>query len=190
MRHHDLQFDFPKFDLPETPHWLEQLQQWLAKAGPVLTVLWWVLGGLALAVLLYVLGRLLWRVIRPERIVVSDMRSAMEEWRPTTAQALTLLADADVLAAEGKYSEAVHLLLLRSIQDLDNFRPRVVQRSYTAREIEALDVMPAAVRAAFVGIMDVVERSRFGDYVVTAEDYARCRAEYERFAFPDAWRGG
>jgi hypothetical protein len=190
LRHRDLQFDFPRIELPDPPGWLIDFQNMIHKAGSVLKILWWVIGGLALAALVYFVGRVLWRYLRPERVSVQDMRAAMAEWRPTPAQALALLTDADALADAGKYGEAVHLLLLRSIQDLESFRPRVVQRSYTAREIERLDVMPAGVRAAFAGIMDVVERSLFGDYVVTAEDYARCRSEYERFAFPDAWRSG
>jgi hypothetical protein len=190
LRHKDLQFDFPHFELPQMPGWLEWLGKVLATAGPAIRVVWWVLGGLALATLLYFLVRLLLRLRFPGRHRVQDMRTAMEDWRPTATQARALLTDADALAREGKYAEAVHLLLLRSIEDLEQFRPRVVQRSYTAREIEQLDAMPMTVRAAFAGIMEVVEKSLFGGYEVTAEDYARCRAEYERFAFPDAWRSG
>jgi len=190
LRHKDLQFDFPHYDLPEAPGWLLWLQHWLDKLSPVLNVMWWALGGLALVALLFYLGRLLLRLRFPERLKVQDMRSAMEDWRPTATRARALLADADALARDGKYGEAVHLLLLRSIDDLEQFRPRVVQRSYTAREIERLDAMPMTVRAAFAGIMEVVEKSRYGGYEVTAKDYERCRAEYERFAFPEAWRGG
>lgn len=190
LRHQDLQFDFPRYELPKPPAWLDWVGKALHAAGPALKYVWWIVGGLALAALIYFLVRLLMRLRFPARHTVQDMRSAMEEWRPTATQARALLADADALAREGKYAEAVHLLLLRSIEDLEQYRPRVVQRSYTAREIEQLDAMPMTVRAAFAGIMEVVEKSLYGGYEVTAEDYQRCRADYERFAFPDAWRRG
>jgi hypothetical protein len=188
VRHQDLQLDFPRYDFPEAPGWLVRLEQWFDKLGPVLNLLFWVAAGLALVATLFYLGRMLLRLRFPERLKVQDMRTAMAEWRPTPVQARALLADADALARDGKYGEAVHLLLLRSIEDLERFRPRVVRRSYTAREIEQLDVMPLTVRTAFAGIMEVVERSLFGGYEVALDDYARCRSEYERFAFPDAWR--
>jgi hypothetical protein len=190
LRHKDLQFDFPHYDLPEAPRWLVWLQHWLHELAPVFNILFWVACGLSLAVLLFFVGRHVLRLRSPERLKVQDMRSAMEDWRPTATQAHALLADADALAREGKYDEAVHLLLLRSIEDIEQFRPRVVQRSYTAREIEQLDAMPMTVRAAFAGIMAVVEKSRYGGYAVTLQDYERCREEYKRFAFPEAWRSG
>ena len=190
LRHHDLQFDFIRYDLPPKPAWLITLQHWLAKLGPVFDILFWTVSALALAALLFYVGRAVWRMRLPGRLKVQDLRQTMEEWRPTPAQARALLADADALAEAGKYAEAVHLLLLRSIEDLEQFRPRTVQRASTAREIEQLGVMPATVRTAFAGIMAVVERSLFGGAPVTREDYVRCRAEYERFAFPDAWRSG
>jgi tetratricopeptide (TPR) repeat protein len=189
LRHHDLQFDFPRYQLPETPDWLIALRHWLAKAGPFFDILFWILAAAALAAILFYLGRILWRLRRPERLVVPDMRSAMADWRPTENQAHALLADADALAEAGRYAEAVHLLL-RSIEDFEAFRPRLVQRANTAREIAGFGAMPESVRAAFAGIMDVVEKSRFGGHAVTHEDYQRCRAEYERFAFPEAWRSG
>jgi hypothetical protein len=188
LRHKDLQFDFPRFDLPEAPGWVTWLAHWFQKLGPVIEILFWVTGAIALAVVLYYVGRYLIRMRFPEKLKVQDIRTAMEEWRPTMAQARALLGDADALANEGKYAEAVHLLLLRSIEDFERFRPRVVKRSHTAREIEQLGAMPMTVRAAFAGIMKVVEKSRFGFYEVTREDWVRCRADYERFAFPDAWR--
>jgi hypothetical protein len=188
LRHQDLQFDFPRYDLPQTPGWVTWLDRLLAKAAPYLDILFWSVGAIALAVVLFYVGRYLIRLRFPEKLKVQDMRSAMAEWRPTVAQARALLGDADALANEGKYGEAVHTLLLRSIEDFERFRPRVVKRSHTAREIERLGAMPMTVRAAFAGIMAVVEKSLFGGYEVTRADWERCRAEYERFAFPDAWR--
>lgn len=190
LRQKDLQLNFPRYELPEIPKWFVNLVHWFEKAGPAFQILYWVAGATALLVLLFFLTRFLWRLKRPEHATIQDIRSAMAEWRPTEAQAHALLADADNLAGEGEYAEAVHLLLLRSIEDLEEFRPRVVKRSYTAREIEQLSAIPHTVRTAFAGITQVVEKSRYGGYEVTALDYANCRVEYEHFAFPQSWRSG
>ena len=114
----------------------------------------------------------------------------MAEWRPTPQQARMLLTDADALAAQERFAEAVHLLLLRSIQDIDLFRPRVVQRAFTSREIQHLDVLPPSLRNAFSEIMRVVESSFFGGLPVNSSDFMRCRSDYEQFALPDAWNRG
>lgn len=187
LRHSDLQFDFPALILAEKPLWLLTLERWI---GWALYYGTWALAIIALGLILFYLGRYLWNLRNAARPDTKDIRTAMAEWRPTTAQARALLADADALAQEGRFGEAVHILLLRSIEDLELFRPRVVQRAYTSREIEQLGVMPFKVREAFAGIMQVVERSLFGGLDVGPEDFSRCRAEYERFAFPDAWRAG
>lgn len=190
MRHHDLQFDFPRYELPEIPSWLLTVHHWIGKLTPALSYLFWGICGLCLAALLFYIGRLLWRHWRAMKPAVQDMRTAMEAWRPTAAQAHALLSDADALAQQGQFGEAVHLLLLRSIEDLESFRPRHVKRADTAREIEQLGIMPMRVRAAFAGIMGLVERSLFGGMALAEADYRQSRSDYERFAFPDAWRSG
>lgn len=191
LRHSDLQFDFPAFVLPAPPAWLIAFQHWFDKVvGPYLEILFWGVAGLALVAVLFYAGREFWRLYRVEERPVQDIRTAMAAWRPTAAQARALLADADTLAGGGRYDEAVHILLLRSIEDIEQFRPHVVQRAYTAREIEQLGIMPFPVRQAFSGIMQVVEKSLFGGLIVGRDEFLRCRSDYESFAFPDAWRGG
>ena len=54
---------------------------------------------------------------------------AAVDWRPKEARARLLLAEADALAAQGLYSEAAHHLLLHSIQDVEDHRPRAIRYS-------------------------------------------------------------
>jgi len=98
-----------------------------------------------------------------------------------------LLSDADALAASGAFEKAVHLLLLRSIQDIHKHRPAVVTPSLTSREISLLGELPGSTRGAFATIVRVSERGLFGGRAVDATDFAACRTEYERFAFPESW---
>ena len=98
-----------------------------------------------------------------------------------------LLADADALAARGLYAEAAHILLLRSVQDIEKRQPNAVRVSLTTREIMALKALPDAARPAFSRIGRTVESSLFGGAPVDSDAFAECRQAYEAFALPDAW---
>ena len=113
--------------------------------------------------------------------------STVPNLRPAQAQARALLEDADALAAQGRFAEAVHLLLFRSIDDIQKQRSGVIVRSLTSREIGALGVLPTSVRDALLPIIRIVERSFFGGQDVTEKGWTEARASYERFAFGEAW---
>jgi hypothetical protein len=184
-----LQFDLvqPKAPAPP-PEWLHWLGDVLKALSPVLTWVFW--GGLAIvaALILFYLGREALRLrFNPKAKAAKATKPAPQDWRPTQAAAVALLGDADALAAQQRYAEAAHLLLLRSINDMDSRRPRAVRPALTARDIAALDAMPEAARPAFTLIARVVERSLFGGAPVDAPGYADCRAAYENFALPAGW---
>ncbi len=188
LRHSELQFDFPAFEPPKPPEWLTWLGKLLEAAMPVLQWVFWIAVAVCAAAILLFLAREAMRLRWPAPNRKVDAKPQWPEWRPTPERAQLLLADADGLAAQGRFADAVHLLLLRSIQDIEQFRPRVVQRAFTSREIGGLGVLPASARTAFSEIMRVVETSLFGGMPVEAGDFTRCRSDYERFAFPDVWR--
>ncbi|MEL7040597.1 MAG: hypothetical protein AAGL90_03685 [Pseudomonadota bacterium] len=107
--------------------------------------------------------------------------------RPEQKRARALLEDADALAARGQYAEAVHLLLFRSIDDIQEKRSGIIGRSLTSREIGALGVLPDRVRDALLPIIRIVERSFFGGASVTEAGWKDARASYQEFAFGEAW---
>ena len=78
------------------------------------------------------------------------------------AKAEALLEEADRLAAEGRFDEAAHTLLYRSIEDIEKRLPRSIRKAQTSREIAGLAALPAAVRSAFAPITRAVEQSWFG----------------------------
>jgi hypothetical protein len=190
MKHSELQFDFPKFVPPKPPEWLVKLLDFLARilkpVAPYLVYVWW-------GVVIAAIGLVLFLVIRSfirRGLFFSWKADRVEpepEWRPTPETARLLLSDADALAAQGRHAEAIHLILLRSIQEIARHRPAALKPALTSREISALRELPEAARTAFAHIARIVERALFAGREVGQREFAECREAYERFAFPELW---
>jgi hypothetical protein len=185
----DLQFRFGAFMPEKTPDWLAPLLRFISAIAPVMKVVFWCLVAALAAYLLFLAGRELWLRRGTWARAEPAARPEWPEWRPAKADAELLLSDADNLASQGKYDEAVHLILLRSIQDIGRHRPVAVKPALTSREISLLGSLPESARHAFATIARAVERSLFGGLDVTATEFRACRDEYERFAFSETWSG-
>lgn len=136
--------------------------------GP--TVLW-VVGGLLVVGLAAVLLR--------ERLgPAAPTVTAAAMPRPPPPPERAIIDEAEALAAAGRYAEAVHALLLRTIEALGRHMP--VPRALTSREIEQRAGLPDAARAAFGDLVQAVELTRFGGRPADAGDYARCVACFDR----------
>ena len=190
---HDLQFDLKVLPTPPAPPpWLKALLQAIGQVlktlAPVFKLFFWVALGLAVCAVVFFLARELlglgyWR--KGARRAKTPI-SPTPEWRPAPARAASLLQDADRLAAEGRFEEAVHLILFRSVEDIDARWPNLVRPALTSRDIAAHPVLPPVARTTFAGIAQVVERSFFGGDQLGAEDFAACRQAYSAFALPAA----
>ena len=182
-----IQFDLPAPSAPHIPAWLRALGRFIDWASPVLRILFW--AGLAAVILflLYLILRRLsgakWPWRRAKTKVAED-----SGWRPAEAPARALLHDADALAAGGRYAEAAHLLLFRSIDEIESRRPSLVRPALTSRDIAAAEPIPEGARNAFAAIVSTVELSLFGGRELALPDWRSCREAYERFAFAEAWR--
>lgn len=186
----ELQFaPVPPVKQPDPPAWLEALQRfleavfgplakWLIKAWPLIETL------LIVAAVLLVLY-LLWRLLGPLVMRLRDRKAEPDAWAPSREQALALLTDADRLAREGRYDEAAHLLLQRSVGQIREARPGALIPASTAREIAGLTQLPQAARAAFSVIAGRVERSLFALRALDAEDWTVARAAYADFALAE-----
>ncbi len=111
------------------------------------------------------------------------IENEMEDVRPDAALARSLLEQADALAQEGRFAEAVHLLLFRSIEDIQQRKGGFLPQSLTAREIGRLGDLPERARRALSPIIGVVERSFFGGRDVDSHGWKTARQSYEDFAF-------
>ena len=64
-----------------------------------------------------------WRLRLPRLARVADLPDE-EEWTPEERGARSWLQEADALARQGRFAEAIHHLLFRSIDDIGPSRPR------------------------------------------------------------------
>lgn len=105
--------------------------------------------------------------------------------RPDEEFAKDLLQQADRLAKEGRFAEALRLLLRSSVSEMqDRVRTRIGV-SMTAREVGRIGQLPDAARAALHRIISRNELSVFAGDDVQESGYREARQDYETFAFAE-----
>jgi hypothetical protein len=184
LRTPGIQFDFQAVVPQVPPSWLDDLLRMLEALAPVLGPVFWILVFVGAALILWLL------LSEVAGLRVGSRRRqglATPDWRPDEADARALLEDADRLAAEARFDEAIHLLLFRSIEDLAGRRPGLVRPALTSRDIASLEALPPTPRAAFARIAAAVERSFFGGRAASRDDFRAVRADYEAFALAGDW---
>lgn len=191
-RDEKLQFELPPAPEPPKLDWLENVFKGIAAfielILPLLKVIFFVGLGAIIALILYAIAKVIYetRFKREAKEVVEIAPPPL--YTPDQDQARILLEDVDAMAAEGRYEEAVHELLFRSIQDIDIRRPNTIRRSLTSREIAALKILTPETRIAFAKIGGVVETSYFGGKKIGRAEFDICRAAYAQFAQKSAWK--
>ena len=178
---------------PKTPSWLESLSRWLADLleplGRALGIGWPVFKLVLIASAALLALWLLWRLLAPW-IERRRLRESSEEgeWTPDRSEAMALLSDADRLAAEGDFDAAVHLLLKRSVGQIEAARPEWIVPASTAREIARFDPLPQRAREAFALIAARVEMALYALRSLDAADWQAAREAYSDFALADLRR--
>lgn len=186
---------------PREPNWFEQMlaaigeffANLFAPIGQALGLSWpvlqWVLLGMLALFVLY----LIYRLVDPDwfnRKTTDEDETEDSGWQPTRADSVALLEDADRLASEGKFDEATHLLLKRSVSQIASARPDWVEPSSTARELAALPALSDGARGAFSTISERVERSLFALRALDRSDWEAARNAYAEFALAKFDRSG
>lgn len=173
--------------VPMTPEWLATLGRWLewllSPIGRLLGSGWgWLEKTLlfgAIVGLAWIAWSLLWPLWLARR---NRVEAASPDWAPARDDAQALLEDADALAVQGRYDEAAHLLLQRSVGQIARARPDWLTPSSTAREIGGNQSLPAEAQHAFAQIARLVERARYALRSLDADDWMLAREAYARFA--------
>ena len=193
---------------PQSPQWLRDFFEWLGDVlEPVGKFLAWIGGFLPEApyarilmwtVIIAIAAVLLWALynrfvhgewrLRLPRLAPAANIELEEEWAPDAAPVRSWLEEAEALARQGRYAEAIHHLLFRSIEDIARRRPNLVRPALTSRELAAAGAVPERARALFAGIARLVERSLFGGRPVGERDWIEARDSYAEFALAGAWR--
>jgi len=91
------------------------------------------------------------------------------------------LAEADRLASEGRFSEAIHLLLLVAMERLHRELGPRVARAMTGREVLRLPALPEPTVAPLTRMVSLSEINHFGGRDAAEPDYRSCRADFLRF---------
>ena len=187
----DYQTEFAQLPTPEPlqppPDWWLWLLDFFSGTGGAWSAVIWTIGIVLGAILTFFIGLWLFRYF-DDRVTSKTADEDAEHWRPEEQAARSLLADADALAGEGRYAEAVHLLLQRSIDDIRSRLPNFLKPALTSRDIADAPMLPAEPRGAFASIARIVERGIFAQRPVDESGWGEARKAYERFAFGEAWR--
>ena len=182
-----------QFDEPDTS-WLRDFFNWLGGAGR------WLPNAIGILIVIALAIMILYMTVPAVRSAIDRMRggwrrkpkgdteAADESWRPDEAHARDLLSAADALAREGRFAEAVRLLLIRSVEEIGTRRPGAVRPAYTARAIAALEDLPELARNAFARVGAIVERGIWAERPLAENDWQEARAAYQDFAFGPHWR--
>lgn len=184
------QTEMPRLEIPEPeppPEWLANFLQWLEGLGPVWEGIFWILAVGIGGLILYSIARAIYFRFTDRQPAIDDEDDS-ESWRPEASAARGLLGDADALAREGRFAEAVHLLLHRSIADIEDRLPDFLRPALTSRDIARAEALPSPARSAFSSIAGIVERGIFAARPVDEQGWSEARAAYEQFAFGKSWQ--
>lgn len=172
-------FDEPPITAPRSPSAPTDI---LGDVGRI--VLWVVvLAGGALLVF-YLLNQLPIHARRARRRETRKPRTPSQPLVKTPAApgAGLVLAEWDRLADDGNYGEAVHALLLRSLEDIRRRLDHAPRPSLTSREIVDTVTLSDSAKTAFTLIVRAAERSHFGGRTPDRIEFLACRENYRRLA--------
>ncbi len=148
-------------------------------------VLWFVVI-VGMAVLLYAFRDMI-PALRPGR----DSAWTAEAGSSAELQAqppAVALGAADALATQGRFAEAMHVLLLHALAVIRRRLDEPFADSMTSREILRSRQLPDDLRAPLREVVGRVEWSYFGEHPAVQDDYAACRASFASLA--QALHGG
>jgi hypothetical protein len=166
IRRLDLQTDFP-VEFPPRPLF--------TVPGEVL----WLIIIVAVAVLLFAF-----------RDLIPGLRARQARWDDDGAEfgavragtPAVALGEADQLAAQGRFIEAMHVLLLQSLAAIRERLDEQFSDSFTSREILRSIRLPDAGRTPLRDMIERVELTYFGRQPAALADYVACRASFNALA--------
>ncbi len=154
------------------PDWVAEALVWIGRA--ILLA-----GAVALAVFL---GREIHRLgyLRRDGGLPGDEPAAAEAPGDVAILSATL-GEADRLAREGAYSEAIHVLLLAGIEALRRRLQGGIAASLTCHEILRARALSESLREPLGRLVQAAELSYFGGRAFAQADYQGCRNDYVTF---------
>lgn len=156
-----------------------------AALDPIVALLRWLgLGGVAAQLVrlagvgIAVLAVLLFVAWLARRVAEGGDAGLASEGTSAPALDAGPLLDAEALAEQGRFGEAIHLLLLRTFEVLARRMGSRLAPGMTAREALAKIALPPPARPALADLVEAVETTTFAGRAASEQDYQRCA---ERF---------
>jgi hypothetical protein len=164
---------------------IRSLESAEAALDPIVALLRWIgLGGVAaqlvrlVGVGAAVLAVLLFAAWLARRLAERGDSGSTSEGVSAPTLDVGPLLDAEALAAQGRYGEAIHLLLLRTFEVLTRRMGSRLAPGMTAREAVARLTLPGPARPALADLVEAAETTTFAGRAASESDYQRCA---ERF---------
>jgi hypothetical protein len=143
-------------------------------------VLWPLVAAIGVAALALVL----WRVREARRSLDRPARAAQPS-RDAAPGRRTLrigpLTDVEDLARQGRFGEAIHLLLLHLFAALQRRPATAPAPAHTGREVLARTRLASQAHDALAVLVTAAEKVHFGGREASREDYDACLAHYRSF---------
>ncbi|MDR1607921.1 MAG: hypothetical protein LBT38_05890 [Deltaproteobacteria bacterium] len=145
------------------------------RKGFVIQIILFSLFGVVVALILFIVGQSIYRHLKsappPEPLASpnADLGQRLEEIGQNSRR----------VAKNGQYAEAIHQLLLRSLEEFQKRKKVAWPSSLTSREILARLKLGPPVEPALAFMVAKVEISHFGPYEPQETDYKACLDNFE-----------
>jgi hypothetical protein len=171
----ELSLETPKILEPPKPPKLPLI---LAKVAVIIAAT-------ATLLMLFIIGFQLFTSWRMKKLIFeSDKDNSNDKAKDTEARIKKALevveGDADKLADSGRYTEAMHTLLLVGIEQFKRRNTKLVPATYTARELLLVLPLNKDENEAFADLVKKVEPTWFGPMEGTVSDYQGARASFQK----------
>lgn len=149
----------------------------LTLSGEVAWVMLWGAVLLALGVIFLSVKDSIWSNSRSRRLTPEEEAEIAPP--ATVARMEKAQVEAEALAGQGSFAEAMHVMLLQSVSELRRRLGIPIAASLTSREILYRVGLTPEARAVFADIINRVEISYFGAHQPEQEEYLACRRSFE-----------
>ncbi|RVU38665.1 hypothetical protein EOI86_05150 [Hwanghaeella grinnelliae] len=172
-----------KQDLNWDWSWLSDLFSFSESMAPAMRAVLYVLLIAGICLILFAVFRGLYGRFRPKIDTDEEIDDdAGVTVRTRRFDGVGTLNDADALAEAGRYSEAVRVLMFRSLEFLRSGIGDALFPFLTSREILLVSGLDADERDALRRIVAAEEISHFGETLLNAEAYRSCRQDFMVFS--------
>lgn len=122
------------------------------------------------------------QLVRGRARDVEITRATQAAAAPAPLQLADTRTKAERLADEGRYAEAIHVLLLETMGQLAGRLASGLHKSWTSREVLRLTKLSADAHGPLEALVGAVETSLFGHETPGELDYRSCTRYFQEFA--------